>query len=128
VDDPVSFAPKRPIIEAIEERQRDAAALAAHEERGCSPVPAPPPPPQDDSSNLTVEESLGHLPDLRPRVEGDLSILESIKHGYQKDPLFSKVLDNVGHHKNFKVLSDLLYTHNYADASVLCVPSVIHDK
>jgi len=66
-DDPVSFAPKRPVIEAIEERQRDADALTAHEERGRSPVPAPPPPPPpDDSSDLTVEESLGHLPDLRP--------------------------------------------------------------
>ena len=63
-DDPVSFAPKHPIIEAIEERQQDAAALAAHEECGCSPVPALP--PLDDSSNPTVEESLGHLLDLRP--------------------------------------------------------------
>jgi len=126
-DDPVSFTPKRPIIEAIEERQRDAAALAAHEECGRSPVPAPSPLP-DNSSDPTVEESLRHLPDLHPQVEGDLSILESIKHGYQKDPLFSKVLDNVGHHKNFKVLSDLLYTCNCADASVLCVLSVIHDK
>jgi len=90
-------------------------------------VPAPPPPP-DDSSDPTVEESLGHLLDLHPQVEGDLSILESIKHEYQKDPLFSKVLDNVRHHKNFKVFSDLLYTRNRADASVLCVLSIIHDK
>jgi len=127
VDDPVSFAPKRPVIEAIEERQQDTAALAAHEERGRSPVPALLLLP-DDFSDPTVEESLGHLPDLRPQVEGDLSILESIKHGYQKDPLFSKVLDNVRHHKNFKVLSDLLYTRNRADASVLCIPSVIHNK
>jgi len=127
VDDPVSFAPKCPVIEAIEERQQDAAALAAHEECGHSPVPAPLPLP-DNSSNPTVEESLGHLLDLCPQVEGDMSILESIKHGYQKDPLFSKVLDNIGHHKNFEVLSDLLYTRNRADASVLCVPSVVHDK
>jgi len=65
-DDPVSFIPKRPIIEAIEERQWDAAALTAHEERGCSPVPVPPLLLPDDSSDPTVEESLGHLPDLRP--------------------------------------------------------------
>jgi len=63
VDDPVLFAPKCPVIEAIEERQQDAAALAAHEERGRSPVPTLPP---DDSSDPTVKESLGHLPDLRP--------------------------------------------------------------
>jgi len=127
-DDPVSFAPKCPVIEAIEKRQQDTAALAAHKECGHGPVPALPLPPPDDSSDLTVEESLGHLPDLCPQVEGDLSVLESIKSGYQKDLLFSKVLNNVGHHKNFKVLSDLLYTHNHADASVLCIPSVIHDK
>jgi len=89
-------------------------------------VPAPPLP--NDSSDLTVEESLRHLPDLHPRVEGNLSVLESIKHGYQKDLLFSKVLDNVRHHKNFEVLSDLLYTHNRTDASVLCILSIIHDK
>ena len=88
-------------------------------------MPAPPP---DDSSDPTVEESLGHLPDLRPRVEGDLSVIESIKNGYRNDPLFSKVLDNVGHHKNFEVVSDLLYTCNRADASVLCVPSAVHNK
>ena len=76
----------------------------------------------------TVKESLGHLPDLHPQVEGDLSILESIKSGYQNDLLFSKVLNNVGHHKNFEVLCDLLYTHNRTDASVLCIPSIVHDK
>jgi len=64
-DEPVSFTPKHPIVEAIEERQRDTAALAAHEERGRSPVPAPLL-PLDDSSDPTVKESLGHLLDLRP--------------------------------------------------------------
>ena len=126
-DDPVSFAPKCPVVEAIEERQQDAATLAAHEASRRNPVPAPPPPP-DDSSDPTVEESLGHLLDLRPRVEGDLSVIESIKNGYRNDPLFSKVLNNIGHHKNFEVISDLLYTHNHVEASVLCVPSAVHNK
>ena len=127
VDDPVLFAPKCPVIEAIGERQWDTAALAAHEESGHNPVPALPPLP-DDSSDPTVKESLGHLPDLCPQVEGDLSVLESIKSGYHNDPLFSKALNNIGHHKNFEVVSDLLYTHNHTEASVLCVPSIIHNK
>ena len=81
MDEPVSFAPKCPIIEAIEEMQWDAETLTAHKASRHNPVPAPPP-PLDDSSDLTVKESLGHLLDLCPQVEGDLSVIESIRNGY----------------------------------------------
>ena len=33
-DEPVSFAPKRPVVDAVEARRQDAAELAAHEESG----------------------------------------------------------------------------------------------
>jgi len=75
-----------------------------------------------------IRESLGQLPNLRPRVEGDRSILKDIKNGYPKDPLLSKVLGNVAHHKSFEIIKDLIYTQNRAGDSVLCIPSIIQKK
>ena len=126
-DKPVSFAIKRPIAEAVESRQREAAELVAHEEH----TPEPPViewPPSDDQPDLTVGNSMGHFPDLRPRVEGDRSVLTDIKHGYEKDLLCSKVLANVEQHRNFEVINGLLYTCNRADISVLYIPSVVQNK
>ena len=57
-DDPVSFAPKCPVVKAVEARQRDAAELAAHEESGQDTVPTqsdPQAPPPDNTSDPTVE-------------------------------------------------------------------------
>jgi hypothetical protein len=75
-----------------------------------------------------IGESFGQFPNLRPRIEGDRSILKDIKSGYTEDLLFSKVLENIGHHKNFETEDGLLYTRNHADESVLCIPSVIRKK
>jgi hypothetical protein len=126
-DEPVSFAIKRPVVEATEPRQQEAARLAAHEERRRDPPLEPPAPPADEPDPRVVE-SLGSLPNLRPRVEGDRSLLEDIKNRYPDDPLMSKVLHNIGHHKNFEVIKDLLYTRNRAGESVLCIPSVVAKK
>ncbi|KAI0283471.1 hypothetical protein BC826DRAFT_195619 [Russula brevipes] len=67
VDEPVAFAPTRPVIEGVEARQQDAAELADHEKT--------PPAQQTSEERLdpTVNESVGQMPDLRPRVEGDQS-------------------------------------------------------
>jgi hypothetical protein len=133
-DEPVSFAPKRPIIEAVEARQQEAAELVAHKEgirettAAEHTTPAVEQSSQVDQTDPTISESLGQLPNLRPHVEGDLSILANIKDAYAKDPLCAKVLENVGHHKNFEVSDGLLYTRNRADESVLCIPSVIQGK
>jgi hypothetical protein len=126
-DEHVSFAPKHPIAEAPEPRHQEAAELAAHEEADKTS----PPIEQtltDPLVDPTVSASLGHLPDLRPRVEGDRSFLKDLKLGYTKDPLCSKVLDNVEHYKNFEILEDLIYTRNRTDESVLCIPSVVLKK
>jgi len=127
-DEPISFAPKCPIVKALEERQREAAELIAHKESTqeqpsyeCTEHALT----ADDLIDPMVSESLGQLPNLRPRVEGDHSILKDIKIRYTKDLLLSKVLENVAHHKNFKISEDLLYTHNCAGDSVLCIPSII---
>jgi len=130
-DEPVSFTPKRPVIEAVEERQREAAELVAHKEntqKQPSDEHTVHAPRSNDRVDPTISESIGQLPNLRPRVEGDRSILKDVKHGYIKDPLLSKVLENVAHHKSFEIIEDLIYTHNRAGDSVLCIPSIIQKK
>jgi hypothetical protein len=68
------------------------------------------------------------LSDLCPRLEGDQSLLKDIKNRYIKDPLFTKVLKNVGHHKNFEIMDNLLYIHNCAGEFVLCIPLAMPKK
>jgi len=126
-DEPITFMPKCPIAEAVEDRQQEAADLAAYKEGGIeSSTDAQP--LFDAQSDPIVGESLDHLPDLHPHVEGDRSVLEDIKNGYAKDPLCSKVLQNVGHHKSFKIIDDLMYTRNRANASILCILSIVQNK
>ena len=130
-DEPTSYAIKCPVIEGIETRRKEAAELVAHKEK-----PPEQPPPEDhqdrqdphDDSDPTVGESLGLTPDLRPRVEGDRKILDAFRSGYSEDPVCSKVLDKIGHHASFEVDDDLLYTKNRSGETVLCVPSVMHEK
>ena len=71
---------------------------------------------------------MGHLPDIRPCIEGDCSILKDIRAGYALDPLCSKVLENIGHHRSFEIFDGLLYTRNRAGASVLCIPSAVVNR
>ena len=128
-DEPVSFAIKRPVAEAVEARQREAAELVAHKENSPEPPAATPSRLQKDAQHdPTIGESLSHHPDLCPQVEGDCSILEDIKKGYAKDSLCSKVLENIGHHERFEVIDGLLYTCNRTNEPVLCIPSVIQKK
>ena len=126
VDEPISYARKHPIAEVTEPRHQEAADLAVHKEVASEPPTEQP--PEDLLVDPTVNASLGQLPNLRPQIEGDRSFLNEIKIGYTKDPLCSKVLDNVEHYKTFEVQDGLIYTHNRADESVLCIPSVLGSK
>jgi hypothetical protein len=58
----------------------------------------------------------------------DCSILVEIQNGYAMDLTFAKVLKNIGHHRNFVIADSLIYTHNHAGDSVLCIPSVVSRK
>jgi hypothetical protein len=126
-DEPISFAPEHKIVEGVESRQKEAAELAAHKE----PTPHPQIEDQSDPisrNNPRIIDSLNHYADLRPRVEGDQSFLKNIRKGYKKDSLFEKVLKAPGHHKNFEIIDDLLYTHNQAGDHVLCIPLAMYNK
>jgi len=63
-DEPVSFAIKRPVTEAVEARQREAEELVAHKECGKEP-PVVKQLPSNDQNDINVGESMGHFPDLR---------------------------------------------------------------
>jgi hypothetical protein len=111
----------------MEARQREASELAANKEVGHKPPILQQVLPEKQT-NPTIFESMGQLPDLRPQLEGDQSLLKDIKTGYTKDLLFTKVLENIRHHKNFETADDLLYMRNCVGESVLCIPSVIQKK
>jgi hypothetical protein len=116
------------MVEAAELRQLEAANLIINQEGVQeSSVPKQTLLPHDYADPM-VGESLGHLPDLCPHVEGDRSILKEIGTRYALDPLYSKVLENINHHHSFEIIDSLLYTHNRAGASVLCILSVILNK
>jgi len=85
------------MAEAVEARQHEAKELVAHKEHGDKP-PIVEQLPSNDQDDPKVGESMGHFPDLCPRVEGDHSILSDIKLRYEKDPLCTKVLASVEQH------------------------------
>jgi len=65
VDEPISFAIKRPVTEAVEARRRKAKELVAHGECGEEP-PVVEQLPSNDQNDINVGESMGHFPDLHP--------------------------------------------------------------
>ena len=128
MDEPISYVPKCPIIEAVELWQQEAAELVMHEESRQAPPSTEWILPLKDQSDPMIDESFRYFLNLQPYVEGDHSICKDIKSGYIEDLLFPKVLGNIGHYKNFEAEDGLLYTHNHVDESVLCIPSVIQKK
>ena len=115
------------IIKGMEARQQEATELVAHKEQTWE-VQTEETTLIEHSENTTINELLGNFPDLRPHIEGDRSILQDIREGYQKDPLCIKLLENIEQHKKFEVEDDFLYTCNHADNNVLYIPSAIIKK
>jgi hypothetical protein len=127
-DEPISFMPKQPMVKAAKPRQLEAANLIINQEGVQeSSVPKQTLLPHDHADPM-VGKSLGYLPVLHPHFEGDCSILKEIGTGYTLDLLYLKVLENIDHHQSFEIIDGLLYTHNRAGTSVLCIPSVILNK
>jgi RNase H-like domain found in reverse transcriptase/Reverse transcriptase (RNA-dependent DNA polymerase)/Integrase zinc binding domain len=126
-DESISCVPKHHVAKGIETRQREAAELVANKESSQEP-PIHQRMLLQDQADPTISESLGQLPDLRSRVEGDCSILKHLKEGYTKDLILVKVLKNSEHHKNFEIVDGFIYTCNHAEDSILCIPSVVAEK
>ena len=127
MDEIPSFTPEHPLVEGMKQRHQEAVELVANVEAPQMPQ-APEEIPLDLSDDPMAIESLGTFPDLHPHMEGNRSVLKHIQDRYLTDPLFSKVLNHIEHHKNFELINDNIYTRNQVGASVLCIPAVIHQK
>jgi hypothetical protein len=51
----------------------------------------------------------------------------NIRDGYGEDTLFSKILENPGHHPKFQLKNELIYLERGLEPSVLCIPRSIHN-
>ena len=107
-------AKARQLQEAVEPRTVEAQALG----------------PKLSESDMTGEEtrpavlaeSLGEGPPLPPIAE-KAGFMESVRKGYPRDPLLSKILANPEAHKTFRVENDLIYGSNLTGESVLALPN-----
>jgi len=89
--------------------------------------------PRPVSPTLTVEdapsvaEMLGTSAAPLPQVMGNTEgFMDSVRRGYPKDSLFSKILDKPSHFPNFRWENDLLYFYRKDTLPVLCVPQLLH--
>ncbi|KAJ8090985.1 hypothetical protein PM082_024909 [Marasmius tenuissimus] len=107
------FRAQREAKDAIEPRDLEAQELeAAREPDLVEPYPAL-------FDNPTVIKSRAKGPDLRAMVATGDAILSDFKTGYSKDPLLSKVIDNIEDYPRFSIKDELVWTTNLADEPVL---------
>jgi hypothetical protein len=119
---------KTKIAEVIEDREREAAELDPVVEETKESVD--PTPVDEESYNPTLADLLREKNEtsLRSRVEGDSEVLNSIRRGYKKDKLFSKVLEKPGAFKTFECRDGLIFSLNATKDQVLCVPRTMHGR
>ena len=101
-------------------------AQADMEEPEVSPRPPPLGPFVADTA-IDMTEIIGaeatSLPQLMSNTSG---FLESIRRGYMKDDLFSKILKQPSHFPNFRLEKGLLYFYREGSLPVLCIPRSAH--
>ncbi|KZV59630.1 hypothetical protein PENSPDRAFT_595081, partial [Peniophora sp. CONT] len=62
------------------------------------------------------------------KLTDDAAFLSELRGAYDKDPLFSKVKQNVKQFKNFSLDNDIVYTKNRNGKAVICVPRAVKNK
>jgi hypothetical protein len=106
------------LLERQEDGDTQAAALAL--------VPIPEPAQteviNEVDENPTVMQSRQRGEDLTAQMNRDDSFLNAIRHGYSKDPVFTKVLAHPDDHKSFRVIDGLIWVKNLGGERVLAVP------
>jgi|SRR5882762_4082950 len=81
---------------------------------------------RDLGEDMTVGEALQNGPPLDKIFLGDGLFLEAIKSGYKNNPMFSKVLENLGHYLNFRVFEGIIHTRNRLGDECLCIPRALY--
>ena len=89
------------------------------------PRPSSPSPVMEEAP--TVAEMIGMSTRSLPQVMSNTGgFLESIKKGYPKGTLFSKIRNKPSHFPSFRWKDDLLYFYRDGLLPVLCVPQSLH--
>jgi len=73
----------------------------------------------------TIVEGMSEGPILSTYMNKAKNFVKHIKQGYNDDSLFSKILENPKHYKQFCYEKELLYVNNRIQELVLCIPRVI---
>ena len=110
---------KRPLREATEERDTLAESFANANKPTENPLVDP------DDNDPTIFESISQGPELRKHVEKANDFLDRVRQGYEKDPLFVKIVTEPERYLSFVYRDKLLYTYNRGKQEVLCIPRVV---
>jgi hypothetical protein len=101
------------------------AARIDHERPTTIPRPSSPTPIIEEAP--TVAEIIGPSATSLPQIMGNTEgFLDSVREGYQKDNLFSKIADQPSHFPNFRWENDLLYIYREGSLPALCIPQSLH--
>src|SRR5262245_19006129 len=76
-------------------------------------------------NNPTIVEGMSEGPILSTYMNKAKNFVKCIKQGYDDDSLFSKILENPNHYKQFHYEKGLLYVNNRIQEPVLCIPRVV---
>ena len=96
-----------PIHEATEEQEVLVEQLANTRSQAEAPGGT-----SDDEVNLTIIESISQGPKLKKHVKKATDFLKTVKKGYIKDVLFSKIVKEVERYSTFQYRNRLHYTNN----------------
>jgi hypothetical protein len=113
---------KRALREATEERVREAQDLAATTAKKEEPSQ------MFLEGDLSLKEALLTTKPTAPLIEGTSGLLDSVRKGYEDDPLFSKILAEPGSFRGFANKDGILISRNYLGEEVVCVPRTMHGK
>ncbi|KAI0352842.1 hypothetical protein OH77DRAFT_1387200, partial [Trametes cingulata] len=103
----------RAIREVVEDREKEAAAMAA---------PSVPVRPSEEESRITVRDALQSGPALEGTIRSEHGFDGAVRAAYATDTTFAKVMASPTAYPSFSVREGLLYVNNRFGDCVLCVP------
>ena len=84
--------------------------------------------PEGEEVPLMVWDAFATGPSIHETFNHDNSLMLFIKNNYVKDKVFNKIIMNLSHYKSFQVRDGYIYTKNWNNEEVLCVPWTMFDK
>ncbi|KAI0039519.1 hypothetical protein FA95DRAFT_1504070, partial [Auriscalpium vulgare] len=112
----------RPVVERTEERREESRALTT--DTATTAVRAR----REEGNDPRVIDSTQNGPPLNQRMDDTHGFMDDVRAEYALDPLFVKVINDLGAHPAFSAENGLIYTTNKAGTRVLCIPGVVTKK